>query len=109
MATVYEIPLDPNAQSFSVSLSGSSYQFTLIYRDSAVNNSLPSAWVLDIDDVLGNALVHGIPLVTGIDLLAQYRYMGFVGGLIAQTDGDIFTTPTYDALGKTAHLYYVTP
>ncbi|MCL7680226.1 hypothetical protein M8369_40485, partial [Klebsiella pneumoniae] len=33
-------------------------------------------WCLDIMDSSGADLIKGIPLITGADLLAQYRYLG---------------------------------
>jgi hypothetical protein len=33
-------------------------------------------WCLDIMDSTGADLIKGIPLITGADLLAQYRYLG---------------------------------
>ena len=49
------------------------------------------------------------PLVPGVDLLAQYRYLGFTGSLVVQTDNDPNADPTYDSLGQTSQLYFVTP
>lgn len=99
----YEIPLSPNPQVFGIVLSGTSYRMTFVYRDA------PGAgWVMDIADANDNPLVCGIPLVTGIDLLSQYRYLGFVGGLVVDSDGNPDDVPTYDNLGITSHLWYIT-
>jgi hypothetical protein len=102
MATVYEIPLQANAQSFTITLAGVTYGMQLIWCDPN------QTWILDISDVNGNPLVQGIPLVTGIDLLAQYDYLGFGGELVAQTTNDTYAPPTYDNLGSTGNLYFVT-
>lgn len=101
MAT-YEIPLSATPQSLSVTLAGVQYRLTLKWCDPA------SVWVLDIADASGNAMVCGIPLVTGADLLAQYAYLGFGGQLIALTDNDPSAPPTYAGLGATGHLRFVT-
>jgi hypothetical protein len=45
---------------------------------------------------------QGVPLVTGVDLLAQYAYLGFIGSLVVQTDHDPDATPTYENLGERA-------
>lgn len=101
MAT-FEIPLTPAAQTFLISLAGVQYQMALQWRD-AVNNG---GWVLDIADETGNALVSGIPLVTGVDLLAEYKYIGIDAELWVQTDAaDV--VPTYTNLGIQSHLYAV--
>lgn len=101
MTTVYEIPLTPQAQNFSITLAGVDYQMMVKWCDPG------SEWVLDIFDGQGNALLRGVPLVTGADLLEQYAHMGFGGKLIVQTDSDIHAMPTYDNLGAASHLYFV--
>lgn len=97
---VQEIPLSASPQTFRIRLGTQDYRFTLLYRG--------VEWVLDIFDTSENPLVCGIPLVTGIDLLAQYGYLGFEGGLIVLSDGDQDAIPTFDNLGTTSHLYFVT-
>lgn len=98
----YEIPLSPKPQTFSVALGGVTYQMTLKW------NWVSSCWVLDIADASGNAIVNGLPLVTGGDLLDQYAHLGFSGRLIVQTDNDPDAVPTFDDLGSTGHLYFLT-
>jgi hypothetical protein len=48
-----------------------------------------------------------MPLVTGIDLLRQYRYLGIPGSMIVYTDGDPDAPPTLENLGNESNLYYV--
>lgn len=99
---VYEVPLTPQAQTFSITLLGIIYKLTLSWCSPA------AAWTLLIADQDGTALVGGVPLVTGLDLLAQYRYLGIGGSLVVATDGDITAVPTYENLGVDSHLYFVT-
>jgi hypothetical protein len=102
----FEIPLVPSPQRFAVQLGGTGYSLTFQFR----NAGLPEAggtWVVDIGDSLGNPLVCGIPLVTGADLLAQYAYLNFGGALVVTSDGDPDAVPTFDNLGITSHLYWV--
>ena len=102
--TPYEIPLTPNAQVFNISLGGTEYQLRTYWCDPS------GCWNLDIYDATGTTpQITSIPLVTGVDLLAQYGYMNWGGQLIAQTDGNIYLPPTFDNLGLTGHLYFVTP
>lgn len=101
MPNFFEIPLSPVAQTFSVTLSGATYQLTTQWRDMA-------GWVLDIADASGNSIVAGIPLVTGTDLLGQYGHLGFAGRLWVQTTDDPDAVPTVDNLGTGSHLYWVT-
>ena len=65
-------------------------------------------WLLDIADVDGNPMLCGIPLVTGTDLLGQYAYLGFNGALWVQGANDPDALPTYDDLGSSSALYWVT-
>jgi hypothetical protein len=102
MAT-FEIPLSGESQDFQITLGGVQYQMTLMWRAAP-----QGGWVLDIADSAGNEIVSGIPLVTGCDLLGQYAYLNFGGELWVQTDADAAAVPTYDNLGTTSHLYFVT-
>jgi hypothetical protein len=103
MSSTFEIPLTPAPQTFFVSLVGTQYQFTLQWRDTT-----NGGWVLDIADASGITIISGIPLVTGADLLAQYKYLSFGFELWVQTDAaDV--PPTYTNLGSTSNLYAVTP
>lgn len=103
MSTILTIPLQTGTpQTFSVQLSGVTYQFTLRYR-----NCDQGGWFLDIDDQAGNRLLSGVPLVTGANLLAQYGYMDFSGGLFVQTTSNPDAVPTFDNLGDDGQLYWV--
>ncbi|CAJ0701550.1 hypothetical protein LMG19089_02867 [Ralstonia edaphis] len=102
MASVFEIPLTAQPQTFNITLVGIEYQFSLAWRDAA------SSWFLDIADVSGNPLLSGIPLVTGVNLLAQYAYKAFGFELWVQTDG-ADAPPTFTNLGTDSHLYCVIP
>ena len=64
-------------------------------------------WVLDIADASGNDILSGLPLVTGADLLAQYGYLGFGGGLWVQTASAPDAPPTFDNLGDDGQVYWV--
>ena len=101
MANIYEIPLISNAQSFSITLSNVDYNILIVWNDFA------QAWVIDFNDANQVAILTGIPLVTGVDLLLPYTNLNFGGKLFAQTDHDLTTPPTFDNLGITGHLYWV--
>ncbi len=104
MATAYLIPLTPQPQTFAISLGGVQYTLTVQWR--AADSG---GWTLDIADASGNAIVTGIPLVTGCDLLTQYAYLGFQGQLWIVTSPDPTAVPTYTSLGVSSQLYFVTP
>ena len=101
MPNFFEIPLSPLAQTFNITLSGTSYRVTMQWRDLA-------GWIADIADASGNSIVAGVPLVTGVDLLGQYRHLGFAGRLWVQTSDDPDAVPTVENLGSGSHLYWVT-
>lgn len=98
---VYEIPLDPQPQTFAISLANVVYNLTVKWNDQRGN------WFLDIADSSNNPLIGGIPLTTGNDLLAQYAYLGFGGQLQVQTDHNTNQIPTYDNLGISSHLFFI--
>lgn len=100
--SVYEIPLTAQQQTFTIALVGIDYVLTVKW------NLQNASWVLDIADANSNALLTGIPLVTGADLLEQFAYVGIGGQLRVQTDNDVDAVPTVDNLGTTSHLYFVT-
>ena len=100
--TYYEVPLTATSQTFSISLVGVKYFLSVIWRD-----AVEGGWMLDIMDQNKTPLVCGISLVTGVNLLMQYEYLGIGGGLMVTTDGDPTAVPTYDNLGNTSHLWFV--
>ena len=107
MATIYEIPLSPEPQRFSISLGDIEYQLRLSYQDAP-----EGGWLLDISnssDNPGAPIVAGIPLVTGADLLEQYRHLGIAGELWVSTDADSDAVPTFANLGRAGRLFFVVP
>ncbi len=99
---VFEIPLISQNQTLSIILGGVTYDLTVTWNPSM------STWVIDIRDINDNDILLGIPMVTGIDLLAQYEYIGIDGNLIVQTDFNPNEQPTFTDLGSTSHLYFIT-
>jgi hypothetical protein len=99
--TAYLIPLQATNQRVNVTLAGVQYQLTVRWND------MNQAWQLDIADQQGSAILSGIPIVTGGDLLAPFQYLNFGGQLIAQTTNDLTAVPTMQNLGSTGNLYFV--
>lgn len=103
MSTAYQIPLQVGTpQKMSVALGGITYQLSFLYR-----NDPAGGWCVDIDDSSGNPILHGVPLVTGADLLAQYRHLGFTGKLVVQTTSNPDAVPTFSNLGSDGQVYWV--
>ena len=97
---IYEIPLVADPQKLNITLAGVSYRLTVTWNDAA------QIWNLDIADADGVPILEGIALVAGVNLLEQYDYLHFGGGLYAQTDGGYLYPPTFDNLGSSGHLYF---
>lgn len=104
--TIYKIPLVVGTpQSLSVTFGVTEYRLSLRYRD--VDND-QGLWTLDVADVVTNKdIVCGIPLVTGADLLAQYKYLNIAGSLGVYTDGEPDAVPSFENLGQDSNLYFV--
>lgn len=100
---LFEIPLMNVPQQFAITLSGTDLIMVCRWNEQA------QVWELELIDALtGASLVACLPLVTGVDLLAQYRHLGIPGQLIVYTDGDTTQAPpTLDNLGDDAKLYYL--
>jgi hypothetical protein len=98
----YEIPTSARAERFSILLASIVYRLTLHWCAPL------ASWVLDIADSGGVALVCGLPVIPGVDLLAQHRHLGIGGHLFAVVDGDACAAPSFTGLGSTGHLYFVT-
>lgn len=102
MSQIFEIPLNPQSQRFAITLGTITYNLQVIW------NAKSNCWVMDINDVDNLPLVCGIPLVTGLNLLQQYAYLGIGGVMVTMTDAAPDSPPTYRNLGASGHLYYVT-
>jgi hypothetical protein len=100
---IVEIPLRGRPTRFQVSLAGITYGIRSYWLIPA------NIWVLDISDVEGNLLAGGVAMVTGTDLLAQFKYLNIGGQLLvisdhAPPDAD---PPDWDTLNDTGHLYFI--
>jgi hypothetical protein len=98
----YTIPLVPSQQTFTITLAGVVYTLRLIFCDDPT-----AGWLLDIGDSGGVPILCGIPLKCNVNLLAQYDYLNFGGGLVAVISGNS-TLIGFTDLGANAQLYFVT-
>lgn len=109
MSTIYEIPLKVGTpQTFDITLGAKRYTATLQWR-----NDPQGGWFLDLYNALTLLpILCGIPLVTGANLLAQYDYLNFGGGLWVQSSHNAQinpdAVPTFSNLGVDGLLYWVT-
>lgn len=97
---INEIPLSPDNQQFRILLGDTTYTLRVIWRDSA-------GWVMDVMDSGGTAILSGVPLVTGANLLAQYPQLGISGALMVATDVGAPADPTKTNLGTYSHLIFL--
>lgn len=95
-----EIPLVADNQTFATTLNGTVYRLSIMWRG--------VYWVLDIADGNGDAIISGIPMITGADLLVQYRYLNLGFSLVVLCDVAGQENPTQFDLGTFSHLYVFT-
>lgn len=99
---VNEIPLNPYPENFNITLDDVQFTLTTSWCSAA------KTWMLAISKTSG-VVISGVPLIPGVNLLAQYPDLGFKGELVAQVDHNQSAVPSYTGLGTTGHLYYITP
>lgn len=92
------IPLLNRPQKFSIQIKGITYQFELVW-----SNAELGGWTLTISKPDDTVLIAGIPLVTGIDLLAQYQHILNFSLYAATQDG---SNPPFAGLGTFTQLFY---
>lgn len=98
-----QFPLSARAQTLRLQLGDTTFQFTFRW------NAFSACWIMDVDDADGNPVLHGLPCVTGLDMLAQHwAEMPVPGYIVAQTDGDPSTPPSFDNLGGLGRILFVT-
>ena len=101
---VFRIPLVPTPQTFGITLAGRALVMTVQW------NGESPAWEMDIaDGVTGEVLFLRLPIVTGVDLFAQYRHLVLGGALAALNDGTPGNPPpNLTDLGIDSQVYFLT-
>jgi hypothetical protein len=111
---VFKIPTIPGRlQRFDIVINGTRYGMRLLY------NTAAGSWMMDLIDEADVPVLAGIPLVTGVDLIAQHRHLnigvnardGTRVQMLVMTfamDKPPDTIPTFENLGVDGFLYYVT-
>ena len=82
MAYVIPLTLDPD-QNFKCTIPVNNLNLSLFFR--VRFNTIANYWTLSVSDSKGNILIDNIPLVTGVDLLGQFGYMGIGSAMIINT------------------------
>jgi len=97
----FKIPLLNVPQDFTITLSNRELRMVSKWNDEG------KIWVIDIyDGETAQPIVVNIPMVTGADLLEQYKYLGLNGRLVVFTSGDEEEVPTLENLGVESNLYF---
>lgn len=99
-----EIPIDAELgnQEFEVSLAGDVFRLNFSF------NRRMDRWVMDIKDAEGNAIILGINLVLGIDLIARFVMNEKPKGqLFLLNSKDPFVEATESTLGTDVRLYFL--
>lgn len=99
---LFRIPLTNEPQTFDIDLVGRTYTITCRW-----NGQMPAWQICMRDAITEEVLLTCMPLVTGTDLLAQYRYKEIPGQLFCYTEGDEFAPPTLENLGTEGLVFYL--
>ena len=94
------IPLRPSAESFDVTIAKRRIRMVTRYYAHA-----DAGWTLDILEPDGSAIVLGIPIVTGDDLLRGYKHL-IAGSMYYVGKADVLTPPAWGTLGVDGELVY---
>tara|TARA_R110000868_G_scaffold62751_6_gene189495 strand:- start:1064 stop:1378 length:315 start_codon:yes stop_codon:yes gene_type:complete len=100
--STFVVPLVALPQRFPIELAGYPYICQCRWNGEA------PAWTLDlVDGITNEVLFVGLDIVTGTDLLSQYRYLEIGGALVAYTKGETNAPPSETNLGIESKLYFV--
>lgn len=101
----YEIPLtqDPD-QNFNCSILLLDKNISLYFR--VRYNSMAKYWVVTVSDSSGNILLDSIPLITGIDLLEQFKHLGIGSAIIVNVGTTLTDSPDDTSLGSRFKLLW---
>ena len=99
--TPYEIPFRSQPQTFTIALVG------VLYRLSTRWCAATDSWLLDIYGQDELPLLLGVPLITGTDLLGQYKHLGIGGSIVVQTLGNVERVPGFADLGASGLVFFI--
>ena len=105
---ILEIPVNntPNSsQSFTVTVDNGARNISILLKLRYLD--LYRLWVADISDsVTGKALIYGVPLVTGTNILGQYEYLGIGSLYVIPAEPTKLEHPDNHTLGSTFSLVW---
>lgn len=91
--------------SFLSTLAGTQYTFVMRF------NTRMNRWLLDIEDVSGNVLIAGLPVLINRNMNGQYTYNVSIpqGTIFCVDDTNSDTQPTLLSFGTTHTGWYLDP
>ncbi len=96
MGNIVEIPLQATNQELDIQMGNNNYHLKVTYMEFF-------GWILDVSTQTKEVILCGIPLVHGIDIFEQYKYLGFNGKLIFNCNEP---ESEFDSLGNNNKLYF---
>jgi hypothetical protein len=106
MVTILTFPLrnDLPQYSFPITLSGSNYVIQMIF------NVRMNRWIMNINDVAGNQILSGIPVLIERNLTGQYATLAIPAGVFLAVDNTgQDSQPTQYSFGVDHTCYYLDP
>ena len=101
----YLVPLTNTPISFQVNINNVNYTMAVKWNDSP-----DGGWEFDLSNSdTDTPLAYSIPLICGADCLGGLEYLGIGGKFFVYSQGDSALIPSYETLGSTSNLYFVTP
>ncbi|MEY0576985.1 phage baseplate plug family protein [Providencia manganoxydans] len=98
MNNVIEIPILNKNQELDIQLGRKNYHLRIKYMEFC-------GWVLDVMTQAKEEILMGIPLLHGVDIFGQYRYLGLEGSLLFYCEDPSYETDMNEA-GKGNRLYF---
>lgn len=96
--TIREIPLLPSSQNLTINVGNTNYMLDIIWKS--------DTYIMNIKTGKGEPIINGIPLLTGLDLLEQFKYFGIVGEWV-MLPVIPYEEAVYETLGFSSHFCVV--
>ncbi len=97
----YKISLRAGPQKFQTFLGSRLFSISILYRAAEIGG----AWYMDLSTADGADSLNGIPMVLGVDLLAQYQYKEW-GHLWVRVDAGDADLTEYSGLTDNVSLIW---
>lgn len=99
MNNAIEIPIFDKSQEMDIQLGIKKYHLRIKYIEFC-------GWMLDVMTQAREEILMGVPLLHGVDIFGQYRYLGFDGSLLFYCE-DPSDEIDMNEIGKGNRLYFI--